>query len=150
MRILPVPAPTGTVAVIWVGAWTVNTDGELLKLTLVAPAKLTPIMVTIVPTFPLAGEKPEMTGVVLTVKFNALVAVPAGVVTLIGPVAAPAGTVVTSCVLELMVKLTASTTPNRIEVVLLNFVPTIVTLVPAGPPAGAKLVIAGGSLTVLG
>src|SRR5439155_27085514 len=65
-RILPVPAPTGTVAVICVGDWTVKTDGELLKLTLVAPVRLTPVMVTIVPIFPLAGEKPVMTGVVLT------------------------------------------------------------------------------------
>src|SRR5436190_23954432 len=78
-RILPVVAPVGTVAVIRTADSTTNTEGELLKLTLVAPVRLTPVMATIVPIFPLAGAKPVMTGVVMTLRSKALAARPVGV-----------------------------------------------------------------------
>ena len=59
-----------------------------------APVKLVPLMVTLVPTGPLAGAKLAIVGALtVTVKLLALVAVPPGVVTLSGPVVAPAGTV---------------------------------------------------------
>ena len=65
-----------------------------LKLTAVAPVKLVPLIVTLVPAGPLAGAKLVIVGALaVTVKLVALVAVPPGVVTLTGPVAAPAGTV---------------------------------------------------------
>ena len=64
-----------------------------LKATTVVPVKLVPLMVTLVPTGPLAGVKPVIVGGLITVKLLALAAVPPGVVTLIGPVVAPAGTV---------------------------------------------------------
>ena len=64
-----------------------------LNATTVAPVKLVPPMVTLVPTGPLAGVKPVIVGGGITVKLLALVAVPPGVVTVMGPVAAPAGTV---------------------------------------------------------
>ena len=53
-------------------------------------------MVTVVPTSPLAGVKELMVGaaVELTVKLVELAPVPLGVVTLIGPVVAPPGTLV--------------------------------------------------------
>ena len=59
-------------------------------------------MVTLVPTGPLVGEKLVIQGP--TVKSVALVAVPPGVVTLIVPVVALAGTVAVICVSELKVK----------------------------------------------
>ena len=67
-----------------------------LNRTLVAPVKWLPLMVTEVPTTPLDGEKLLIVGAdpPVTVKFGALVAVPDGVVTVILPVVAPAGTVV--------------------------------------------------------
>ena len=65
----------------------------LLKVTPVAPMKLVPLMVTLVPTGPLAGVKLVIVGGLMTVKLPALVAVPPGVVTLIVPVVAPVGTV---------------------------------------------------------
>ena len=65
-----------------------------LNLTAVAPLKLVPAIVTLVPTGPLPGVKPVIVGACSTVKFVALVATPPGVVTLSGPVVAPAGTVV--------------------------------------------------------
>ena len=63
-EIFPVPAPTGTVAVIFVSEFTVNTAVfPTLNVTLVAPVKLTPVIVTVLPTTPLAGEMLAMDGV---------------------------------------------------------------------------------------
>ena len=64
-----------------------------LKVTAVAPVKPVPLIVTLVPTRPLLGVKLVMAGGGITVKSFALVVVPPGVVTLIGPVVAPTGTV---------------------------------------------------------
>ena len=65
-----------------------------LKATAVAPVKFVPLIVTLVPTGPLAGVKLVIVGAVDdTVKLVALVAAPPGVVTLSGPVVAPVGTV---------------------------------------------------------
>ena len=65
-----------------------------LNVTAVAPVKFVPLIVTLVPTGPLAGVKLVIVGALAaTVKLAALVAVPPGVVTLSGPVVAPAGTV---------------------------------------------------------
>src|SRR3989442_15831007 len=76
-----------------------------LKATTVVPVKLVPLMVTLVPTGPLAGVKPVIVGGLVTVKLLALVAVPPGVVTLIVPVVAPVGTVARIEVAEFTVKL---------------------------------------------
>jgi hypothetical protein len=62
-----------------------------LKVTAVAPVKFAPLIVTLAPTAPLVGVKLVMRGA--TVKLLALVAVPAGVVTVMVPVVALAGTV---------------------------------------------------------
>jgi hypothetical protein len=62
-----------------------------LNLTAVAPVRVVPVIVTLVPTGPLVGVKLVIVGV--TVKLLALVAVPPAVVTLSSPVVAAAGTV---------------------------------------------------------
>jgi hypothetical protein len=64
-----------------------------LNVTAVAPVKFVPLIVTLAPTSPLVGVKLAIAGGLTTVKFVALVANPPGVVTLSGPVVAPAGTV---------------------------------------------------------
>ena len=64
-----------------------------LNPTAVAPVKFVPPIVTLVPAGPLAGVKLAIVGGGTTVKLLALLAVPPGVVTLTGPVVAPAGTV---------------------------------------------------------
>ena len=64
-----------------------------LKVTAVAPVKFVPLIVTLVPTGPLVGVKLVIVGAGITVKLLVLVVVPPGVVTLSGPVVAPAGTV---------------------------------------------------------
>ena len=60
----------------------------------VAPVKLVPMMVTEAPTGPLAGEKEVIPG--FTVKLPELVAVPTVLVTLMGPLVAPGGTMALS------------------------------------------------------
>ena len=64
-----------------------------LNATAVVPVKFVPLIITLVPTGPLAGVKPLIVGGLRTVKLPELVAVPPSVVTLIVPVAAPDGTV---------------------------------------------------------
>jgi len=76
-----------------VGEFTVKAALTPLKITAVAPVKFVPLMVTLVPSGPAVGEKLVIVGALTTVKLFALVAVPPGVVTLTGPVVAPAGTV---------------------------------------------------------
>src|SRR5580693_7016616 len=74
-QITPVIAPAGTVAVIWVSEPTVKVAFfPLWKVTSVAPVKLLPVMVTVVPTGPLAGVKLKICGV--TQKILSLVSLP--------------------------------------------------------------------------
>src|SRR5437870_1049728 len=90
-EILPVVAPVGTVAWIWVTAVTANVVGLLLNSTLVVPTKLNPSMVTPVFVALRRGEKPEMRGA--TRKLPLLTPVPVGFVTRICPLVASNGTV---------------------------------------------------------
>ena len=111
-----------------------------LNATAVAPLKLVPVMVTLVPTAPLVGVKLAIVGA--TKKLVALVAGPAGDVTLSGPVVAPAGTVVWIAVSDVTVNV-ALTPLNATAVAPVKLVPLTVTLIPTAPPVGAKLVIFG-------
>jgi hypothetical protein len=100
-EIAPVVAPAGTVAVILVAETTTKVAVVPLKVTTVAPVRLAPLIVTLVPTGPLFGEKFEIEGA--AVKTLALVAVPAGVVTVIVPVVTPEGTTAEICKAEFTV-----------------------------------------------
>ena len=64
-----------------------------LNVTALAPVKFVPVIVTLAPVGPLVGVTLVIVGGNSTVKLLAQVAVPPGVVTLTGPVVAPAGTV---------------------------------------------------------
>jgi len=139
----PVVEPVGTVAVIVVAEATVKLALAPLNSTALAPVKLVPLIVTLVPTGPLAGVKLVTVGGLMTVKLAALLAVPAEVVTLIGPLVAPSGTVAVIVVAEATVKL-ALAPLNSTAVAPVKLVPLIVTLVPTGPLAGVKLVMVGG------
>jgi hypothetical protein len=139
----PVVALTGTAAWIVVAEFTVKPALTPLNVTAVAPMKLAPLTVTLVPTGPLAGVKLVIVGGLITVKLPALVAVPPGVVTAMGPVVAPAGTVAWIVAAEFSVKL-ALTPLTATAVAPVKLVPLMVTLLPTGPLAGVKPVIAGG------
>src|SRR5258708_5747858 len=106
MAILPVTAPLGTGAVTVVSFTTVKLVAFTPpKVTFIVCVRLTPVMVTTVPTGPLVGEKLEIVGV--TRKFTLLVKVRLGVVTLTLPVVAPRGTVVLISVAETTVNVAA-------------------------------------------
>src|SRR5690349_6770690 len=87
----PVLAPVGTVALMAVLELTENEAPVPAKATAVAPVNPVPLIVTCVPTGPLVGLNVEIVGAVggggavVTVKLPALVPVPPGVVTAIGP-----------------------------------------------------------------
>src|SRR3989442_1129807 len=88
-------------------------------------------------------------GGTVTVKLLALVAVPLGVLTLIGPLLAPLGTVAVIWVLVFTVKL--ATVPLKVTLVAPpRLLPLIVTEVPTGPLLGLKeLIVGGGAVTVM-
>ena|SRR5258707_1241353 len=77
------------------------------------------------------------------VKLPELVPVPHELVMLIGPVVAPAGTVVVICVSPLTVKLATLVPLNFTVVEPVNRIPFIVTLAPTRPLVGVKLVMMG-------
>jgi hypothetical protein len=139
----PLVAPAGTVAVIVVAEFTVKLALVPLNRAAEAPVKFVPLIVTLVPTGPLPGVKLETVGGLMTVKLPALLAVPAGLVTLIGPLVAPVGTVAVIVVAEFAVKL-ALVPLNRTAEALVKLVPLMVTVAPGGPLVGVKLETVGG------
>jgi hypothetical protein len=143
----PVLAPLGTVALICVSELTTNEAGVPLKATVVAPAMCSPLIATVVPTGPLVGVKELIVGGgpgTVTVKAAVLVALPAGVVTLIGPRLAPLGTVALSFVSETALK-EAGVPLKATAVAPVKCAPLMVTVVPTGPLVGVKELILGGS-----
>jgi hypothetical protein len=109
-------------------------------------SKFVPFTVTAVPAVPMAGLKSEIVGVPLvpvTVKGELLVDDPPAVVTLMGPVVAPAGTLTVSCVA--VAALTVACVPLKRTVfwlaVALKPTPEMVTVVPTGPCPGLKSTI---------
>jgi len=59
----PVVAPVGTAATIEVADLTLKVADVPLKKPDLVPTKFLPVMVTLIPTFPLVGENRLMTGV---------------------------------------------------------------------------------------
>jgi hypothetical protein len=156
--ILPVAAPAGTVTVSCVAVAAVTVAAVPLKATVLLAAvvlKFVPVMVTVVPSEPLAGVKLVMAGalvdVVVTVKSLVDVAATLFTVTTILPVVAPVGTVTVSCVAVAAV--TVAAIPLKVtvlaEAVVLKFVPVIITVVPTTPLVGVKLVMVGDTVVVV-
>jgi hypothetical protein len=144
----PVLAPLGTVALINVSEATENVGAATpLNVTLLAPVKCVPVIDTLVPTGPLAGANDEIVGaaggVVVTVKAIVLVPVPPLVVTAIGPVAAPLGTVALIAVSEATENVVAIIPLKVILLAPVKPVPTIDTLVPTAPLVGMNDEIVG-------
>jgi hypothetical protein len=138
--ILPVVAAAGTTAFSCVEETKVLLADTPLNLTLDELLKPTPVMVTVVPAAPLVGLKPVIESV--TVKFDALVAVPGGVVTLIRPLVAPLGTVALIWLELEIVKLAAL--PLKVtELAPQSALPLIATSVPVRPDEGVKPEIDG-------
>ncbi|HYK39204.1 MAG TPA: hypothetical protein VEU98_04225 [Candidatus Eremiobacteraceae bacterium] len=129
---------------MWLASVTEKVAVVPLNPTLVAPVKFVPVIVTLVPTMPLVGEKLVMVGAAaFTVKLFVEVAVPTGVTITIFPVTAAAGTVSVTLVLLATEKVVAGIPPTATEVAPVKFVPLTVTEVPTVPLVGLKLVIEG-------
>jgi hypothetical protein len=126
-RIGPLVARFGTVALTCVGERIVKLADLPLKLTDRVPASPVPVIVTADPIEPDVGEKLEIVG--STPKLLELVAVPFGVVTLIGPVTAAAGTV--ALIEPAETRLNTALVPlNLTAVAPVKLVPEIVTVFP--------------------
>src|SRR2546425_4776074 len=91
-----------------------------------------------------------MTGPVVTVKFVVLVAVPPRVVTLMGPVVAPEGTI--AVIVVVVAAVTVAGTPLNVTSFLLasgsKLVPVIVTAAPDSPLEGLNPVMVGAATLV--
>jgi hypothetical protein len=143
-EIRPDPVPDGTLVAIDVVVAELTMDWVMLNFNLLlagAGSKLLPAMATAVPAVPIVGVNPVMVGAPVeptTVKAVLLVAEPAGVVTVMGPVVAPAGTLVT--IFVAVAEDTGATTPLNLAVfwlaVVENPVPWMVTGVPTAPLSG--------------
>ena len=139
----PVVAPAGTLTVIWVSELTTKPEAAVpLKRTADACKKLVPVITTLAPNSPLVGVKLLMTGGASR-KLVALVPVPRALVTLMGPLVAPAGTGTVIWLLELTTKPGADTPLKATAVVPVKFRPVMTTLVPLVPLVGVKLVRLG-------
>jgi hypothetical protein len=145
----PVTAPTGTVAVICVLLLMVKLAVTLLlKRTAVTPVKLAPVIVTVAPTAPLVGVKLLTDGQAVTVKLCVCTSVQPVLLMVIGPVTAPAGTVVVICVLLLMVKLAVTLLLKRTAVTPVKLLPVMMTLLPVAPLVGERELTVGQAVTV--
>jgi hypothetical protein len=142
--IRPIVAPRGTVTRMLVEETTViGLAFVRLNRTAVTFERFLPLIVTVVPTRPLVGVKELIDGAGdTTTKFTALVAVPAGPVTLILPLVAAAGVVALIWVGESTVNV-AVAAPNLTADTPVKLVPVILTLVPTPPLVGVKDVIVG-------
>jgi hypothetical protein len=110
-----------------------------LNFTLLAVLKFAPFRVISEPATALAGVNEEMTGVGgITTKSVALSEVPPGVVTLIFPSVAPAGTLARICVFESTKIVEADVSLNFTSVAPAKLVPVIVICVPTTPLVGVN------------
>ena len=118
-----------------------------MKVTMLAPVKLVPVIATEVPTGPVLGLKLVMAGAESTTKLPDEAPVPPDVVTPIVPVVEPLATTAVIVVALVTEKLAAAFPPNVTAVAPVRFAPVIVTEVPATPEAGAKLATVGAGVT---
>ena len=145
--ILPVVAPLGTVAVTLPSFTKTNAAEVPLNRTPLTAVKWFPLIVTVEPIAPLDGEKLLMVGALLpvTVKSDALVAVPVAVVSVILPVVAPLGTVAVA--LPSFTKAKDADVPlNRTPLTPVKWFPLIVTVAPIAPLDGENPLMVGALL----
>ena len=151
-------AEAGTRAVTCVAETRVVTRAVPLKVITVLLRKPVPFTVSVKPALPataVLGTRPVIVGAVLgtiTAKEAVLVAVPPGVVTAIGPLVAPVGTVKVMVVAFTTVKPVMATPFSVTAVAPVKSVPVTVTVtVPSARPlVGVKLAIVGAEAGAVG
>ena len=134
--------PLATTAVMDVALTTLNEAAAVPpKLTAVAPVKLVPVIVTVVPLPADVGVKELITGAGTNVN-PASVAVPSGVVTLTFPLVPLATTAVMDVALTTLNE-AAAVPPKLTAVAPVKLVPVIVTVAPGPAEVGVNEVIVG-------
>jgi len=142
----PLLAADGTVARSLVADTSVTALAATpLNFTLEALVKPTPEIVTTVPYGPLVGAMLVIDSV--GVNEDALMPVPAAVVTAIFPADAPSGTVALICVADCTLY-DATRFPNFTALAPLKYVPVIVTELPVIPDAGVNELTVGATCGV--
>lgn len=138
-------APVPTVAVMVVELFTVNEVASTPpNFTEVAPVKLNPDKVTVLPLPELVGENELITGEATQVN-PLLLAVPPPVVTLTLPEEPPATVAVIE--VELFTEYEVAAVPPKLTAVApLKLVPVMVTVVPLPPVVGVNEVMVGGGI----
>lgn len=151
----PACAAAGTTKVSVVALTTVGVAAVPFTVRAVTPVKLVPVSVTVAPGSALVGATLVMvgatTGVVVIVNGSAVETGPLGVPTTIRPLGTPLGTTNVRLV-SLSTVYDTLTLPSCTAVAPVKRVPVTVTVVPAMPLVGVKLVIVGratGSLSFL-
>src|SRR5581483_3842373 len=142
----PVSTPTGGCTWISVSELAVKATPFLpLNVTFVAPVKCSPAIWTFVDVPPVIGEKSVMYGPgPTTINAVGLLLVPKIVLTVIGPLVAPAGTRVVICVPSALgVNWVALTPANLTPVVFVRCTPLIMTVSFTEPRSGVKLKMNG-------
>ena len=148
-------AAAGIVAVSEVAETNVVVRAVPLKFTtepLTKPVPVTVRGVAVLPATAVAGERLVMTGTglgTMTVKVPVLVAVPPGVVTARGPLVAPAGTTKVMVVAFTTAKPVMATPFSVTAVAPVRSVPVMVTVAPAAPEVGVKLVMVGAGVVTV-
>ena len=151
--IFPVVAPSGTVVVMLVEEEELTTAVTPLKVMILLAGvvlKFDPVIMTVAVSAPLAGFRLVIVGVGNTLKLTPLIKVTPLTITEMGPVVAPAGTVVAILLVVELVTTPATPLNNTILFagVVLKLVPLIVTGVPTAPLVGLKPVKVGDGNTV--
>src|SRR5439155_699354 len=149
----PVAATSGiTIRIIVADSTMKPGNGTSFNRTSVTEFRFVPVIVTVVPTGPLAGVKAVMVGGLMTVNVSALIPVPSVVVTLIFPVSDVAWIVAT-----IDVGVADVTAPGPlpnftigVAVPTWRLKPLIVTVLPVTPVPGVKSVIFGVTLKATG
>jgi hypothetical protein len=143
----PLPrADCGTVAVMCASESTVNRADLPAIVTDVAPARALPLIATELPRVPLVGEIEEIVGAwaTVTVKLGETTVAASPIVTVIGPVEAPFGTVVVICMPPEFTEKADETPDVKVTVAApLRPLPFRATLEPTGPLAGLIELITG-------
>jgi hypothetical protein len=144
---LPLVAPLGTVAVIWESELTEKFALTPLNCTELAPVRCEPKMRTFAPTRADPGRSAKSVGGGVRLNVAEEVAVPAGVVTLTGPLVAPVGTVSVNCESDTTVN--SAATPFTVTAVApMKCAPETVTTAPAVPVVGERAEKDGRASTV--
>jgi hypothetical protein len=150
---LPVVAPDGTGTTMLVADQLEGVAAVPLKVTVLVPCvapRFAPVIVTTVPSDPLAGESDVKLGAVVIVNGKPLLARPLTVTTTL-PVVAPDGTGTAMLVADQLVGVAA--VPLNVTVlvpcVAPKFAPAIVTAVPADPLVGDSDVTLGAVVVIV-